>query len=96
MTNLKYDQILALLQKPPKKDDGTFAARDLVVKYDISKVHANQIIRRLFDAGALEYAGNRPEPRMDGKVHPIPIYRLTKPLNETSKGNRTKARKTQG
>lgn len=96
MTNLKYDEILALLQTPSKKEDGTFAVRDLVVQFGITKNRANHTVRRLFDAGVLEFAGERMEPRLDGKVHPIPTYRLTKPLNETPKGNRTKARKAQG
>lgn len=96
MTNLKYDEILSLLQKPSKKEDGTFAARDLVAQFGVTKNHANRILRRLFDAGALEFAGDRMEPRLDGKVHPVPTYRLTKPINETSKSNRAKARKAQG
>ena len=92
--NLSYEEVLSLLKQPSKDNDGAFTAQEFAAATSTSKGHANQVLRRLIDAGLVEFAGNRPKPRVDGQMLQFPHYRLIKQNATSPKSNRAKARKT--
>lgn len=59
----------------PGNIDGTLAAADVERALGIGRKKANELIKRLIQAGEWEYAGREMRPAMDQVLRPVPVYR---------------------